>query len=204
MNIQSLQESKNQVLELAAACQTLDTFFAEGAVQLDREDQVKRLRKMAIMIKLDIEKAESSENSARITAQTVDSGGEIAKIIISPVMGKGRDAFDKTTAARNVGRQHCFGNIMVRVGKGGLPDDVQVVCISERAREQNRPESSIILEIRKSGTLLFTPDSFMQMVEGAIRDIRKGKLRLPMLPSHLIARTVPINFKPLTIKRINV
>jgi len=201
MNTQSLKELKNQALELVASCQTLETFFAEGAVGIQQEDQVKRLRKMATMIKLELEEAESGEKSALVIAQTVDSGGEIAKSIISPLMGKGREVFDKTVVARRAGRQHCFGNIMVCVGKGGLPDDVHVVSIAEIAREQNRPESSIKLEIQKSGTLLFTPVSFMQLVEEATRDIRKGKLRLPILPEHLMR---PIHVKSIVdVKRID-
>ena len=208
MNTQSLQDLNNQARDLIADCRTLDTFFVEGAVRLDQETQVKRLGEMTTRIRLRLEEAESSENGARYASQKGDALGSIGKLIVKGIGSKKGehfrvDAFEKTTMARQAGRQHTFGNIMVRLGKGGLPDDVCVISFSELARTQNRPESVISLEIKKSGTLLFTPDSFMQLVEGVIRDIRNGKLRSPILPEQLILRPVLVTRPILTRKRID-
>ena len=132
----------------------------------------------------------------------------IGKLIVKGIgstMGKHVwvDAFEENMAARNAGRQHCFGMIMVYVGNGGLPDDVHVVSISEKARTQNRLESVIILEMQKSGVLLFTPDAFWQLVEQLALDIHKGKLRLPILPEQLIVKLVPVKRSSLNIRRID-
>jgi hypothetical protein len=93
---------------------------------------------------------------------------------------------------------------MVCIGKDGLPDDVRVVSISKRARTQNRSESAIIHEIQESGALLLTSDKFMQLVEGVVCDIRKGNLRLPILPDQLIAKRVPVKRPPLSVQRIDI
>lgn len=186
MGVQRLQGLGKQALEEIAACQKLDTYFAEGAVQIRREDHAKRLRKMVAMIKLDVEKAESSEKREQTAAQELESGVEIAKLFINPLMNN-RDAFEKTMVTRKASRQHCFGNIMVCISKGGFPDDVHVISIAEKAREQNKPESAIILELQRSGFLLVSPNNFQQLVVGVVRDVRNGKLKLPVLPKHLIS-----------------
>jgi len=209
MNTQSLQDLKDRARELVTACQTLDTIFVEGAVRLCQEAEVKRLKEMATRIRLHLEDAELSENGARHASQTGDAVGEIGKLIVKGIgsaMGEHArvDAFEKNLAARQSSRQHCFGMIMVCVGKNGLPDDVHVVSISEKARTQNRSESAIILEIQENGALLFTPDKFMQLVEGVVRDIRKGKSRLPILPEQLTLKLVPVIRPSLSVRPIEV
>ena len=202
MNIQQLHELKSQAKQLASACQKLDSFLAGQSDRIRREADIDGLNTLIAKIKLHLEEAESSENRERDAEQERDALGRITKAIskgIGSAIGEDArvDIFEKTIAARHSARQHCFGNIMVRVGKNGMPDDVHVVSISEKARMQNRSEAAIMLELRKSGTPLYTPDSFMQLVEELVGDIRKGKLRLPILPEQLIARTVPVNFKPI-------
>ena len=209
MNTQSLLGLKDRVQKLATACRTLDAIFAEGAVQLRQEAEVERLQKMTTRIRLHLEEVELSENGAQNASQTVDALGGIVKLIVKGIgsaMGEHFQVgvFEKTMTARQSSRQHCFGMIMVCIGKGGLPDDVRVVSISERARTQNRSESAIIHEIQESGALLLTSDKFMQLVEGVVCDIRKGNLRLPILPDQLIAKLVPVKRPPLSVQRIDI
>jgi len=209
MNTQSLQDLRDRARELATACRTLDTIFAQGAVRLRQEAEVERLKTMATRIRQHLEEATMSEKGAQYGSQKADALVGIGRFIaqgIGPAKGEHArvDAFDKTIAARQASRQHCFGMIMVCVGKGGLPDDVHVVSISRRARTQNLSESAITLEIQKGGALLFTAGKFMQMVEGVVRGIREGKLRLPILPEQLTAKLVPAKRPSLIIKRIDV
>ena len=209
MNTQSPQDLKDRAQELITACRTLNSMFADGAVRLRREAEVKRLQEMTTRIRLHLQEAKLSEDGARAASQKADALGGIARSIVKGIgSAKGEharvDAFEKTIAARQSSRQHCFGMIVVCVGKGGLPDDVHVVSVSEIARAQNRSESAIVLKIQESGVLLFTADKFMQLVEGVARDICEGKLRLPILPEQLAVRLVPAKKPSLSVRGIDV
>ncbi|MFC1846482.1 hypothetical protein ACFLYS_00275, partial [Chloroflexota bacterium] len=95
----------------------------------------------------------------------------------------------KAVAALPSSKEHCFGTIMVCIGKGGLPDDVHVISVSRRARTQNQPESKIIQELQQRGMLLFSPDVFPVIINTLIEQLRAGKLSLPIslkqLPAEL-------------------
>ncbi len=202
MNNQGLQDLGNRVRELATTCRTLDTFLAEGAAQLLREAEVKRLETMATRICEYVAEAKSSENRAQRAWQTGDSLVGIGKLIVKGIDftdGKhaGLDAFKKNIAALPSSKQPCFGTIMVGVDRGGLPDDVHVISISGRAREQYQTESGIIQELQRRGMLLFYPDVFHAMVDRLIKQLHEGKIRLPILPKQLpaglaIPRKVPV------------
>ena len=191
MNTQAPQDLKDRARELLAACRTLDTMLAEGAVRLRQEAEVERLRAMATCIRRHLEEAAQSENRAQDACRRAEALGGRGRALVKGIAVWEHakvEAFEKTIAARRSGRQHCFGMVMVCVGKGGLPDDVNVVSISGRARDQNRSPSAIALDMQKRGALLFTPENFMQSVEGVASDIRKGKLRLPVLPEQLAVK----------------
>jgi len=207
VNIQYLRDLKERVREMQSACKELDAFFASGADRMAQEVDVEQLNTLTTRLKQHLEEAVSGENRARYALEKADImcniGGFIFKVIGSAT---GRDAlfdgverFEKERASK----QRIFGMIMVCVGKGGLPDDVHVVSISEKARRQNRLESAIIFEIEKGGALLFTPDKFMHLVEGVIHNIRKGNLRLPILPEQLTPKLVPVRRPSLNIRRID-
>ena len=73
-----------------------------------------------------------------------------------------------------------FGLILICIGPRGLPDDAEVVSISQLARESNRPESEIINKLREGGYLLFNEKTFSLLIDRLIDDVREGRLRLPV------------------------
>jgi hypothetical protein len=204
VTIQYLLNLKKRLRERGSDCEALDTFFAEGADLMAREAEIERLKKMTTRIGLHLEEVELSESRAQHASQSADALGGIGKLFVKgfgSAMGEHAwvDAFEKNTAARQSGRQHCFGMIMVCVGKVGLPDDVHVVSVSERARVQNRSESEIIQELQQRGMLLFYPHVFLAMVDTLIEQLLDGKLRLPISPKQLpanlaIPRKVTVRF----------
>lgn len=208
--IQYLLNLKERLRERGADCEALDTFFAKGADWLAREADIVRLQNLTIRLKQHLEEAVLNEDRAQYASIKRDAmssiGGLIVKGIGSAIGGAtwSPEAFEKDLTARRTRRQRTFGMIMVCIGKGGLPDDVHTVSISEKARTQNRSESTIILEMKESGALLFTPDKFMQLIEELALDIRKGKLRLPILPEQLTAKPLPVKRPSLSVRRIDV
>ena len=174
-----------------------------------READIVRLQNLTIRLKQHLEEAILNEDVAQyasIKGDAVSSIGElIVKGIGSAIGGHtwSSETFEKSLTARRSRKQRTFGTIMVCVGKDGLPDDVHIVSISEEARTKNRSESAVILEMKESGALLFAPGKFMQLVEGVVRDIRKGKSRLPILPEQLSIKLVPVKRPSLVMRRID-
>lgn len=193
MNIQRLQELKNQARELASACQGLDSFLACQSDRLHREADIERLNTLTRRLKLQLRKAECSEETACAASEKADALGSIAKLFVKRTIIPREEtalvnAFDETCRERYERRQHCFGFCAVCVGKGGLPDDAGVVCISELARSKNLPESEIVLQIERRGELVFKPDDFWLLVRSLIEDIASGQARLPILPQQIAVK----------------
>jgi hypothetical protein len=192
MNIQGLQDLRNQVRELVTAFLTLDTCLAEGAAQLRREAEVKRLETMATRICEYLAQAKSSEYEEQRAWETKNSLKGLGKLIITNIdFTDGQhprfNAFKNSIAAQPTSKQPCFGTIVVGFDKGGLPDDVHVMSISGRAREQHRLESEIIQELQRRGMLLCSPNAFIEMIHIVIGQLREGKLRLPISVTQLPA-----------------
>ena len=209
ITIQYLLNLKERLRERGSACEALDTFFSKGADRMAREADIAWLQNLTIRLKQHLEEAVLNEDRAQYASLKGDAvssiGGFIVKGIGSAIGGHtwSSEAFEKDLTGRRARKQRTFGMIMVCIGKGGLPDDVHIVSVSEKARTQNRSESTIILEIQQSGALLFAPDKFMQLIEELVRDIRKGKSRLPILPEQLPVKLVPVKRPSLNIKRID-
>jgi hypothetical protein len=209
VTIQYLLNLKERLREQGSDCKALDTFFAEGADLMAREAYIVQLHNLTIRLKQHLEEAVLNEDGAQYASLAGDAVSSISGLIVkgigSAIGGHpwSSEAFEKDLTGRRARKQRTFGMIMVCIGKGGLPDDVHIVSVSEKARTQNRSESTIILEIQQSGALLFAPDKFMQLIEELVRDIRKGKSRLPILPEQLPVKLVPVKRPSLNIKRID-
>ncbi len=190
MNIQQLQELRSQAKKLASACQGLDSFLAYQSDRLHCEADIERLNTLTAKLKLHLREVELSEKTARQASENADALRNTTKLIVEGIgnaMGKKAfvTAFDKSLQGRYDSKQRCFGFSAVCVGKGGLPDDVRVVSISELARGKNLPESEIVLQIERSGELVFKPDDFWQLVKGLIEDIASKQAKLPILPQQI-------------------
>lgn len=68
---------------------------------------------------------------------------------------------------------------MVRIGPGGVPDDVHVVSVSRLARDSLRKESEIIGELQKPKNTLLTEEKFLEFMDGLAEEIMAGRLSLP-------------------------
>jgi len=209
ITIQYWLNLKERLRERGSACEALDTFFSKGADRMAREADIAWLQNLTIRLKQHLEEAVLNEDKAQYASLKGDAvssiGGFIVKGIGSAIGGYtwSSEAFEKDLTGRRARKQRTFGMIMVCIGKGGLPDDVHIVSVSEKARTHNQSESAIILEIQQSGALLFAPDKFMQLIEELVRDIHKGKRRLPILPEQLPVKLVPVKRPSLNIKRID-
>ena len=77
-----------------------------------------------------------------------------------------------------------FGTIVVAIGPGGLPDDVEVISLSRRAREQNTEEAVTIASL-KSGYHVMSIDGLFNALEDIRGKVLEGRLTLPVSASYL-------------------
>ena len=70
--------------------------------------------------------------------------------------------------------------MFVAIGKEGLPEDVEVAPISRLARESNKSELDVRVNLQVNGYLLMTPEAFIQILDKAERGIHGGTISLPI------------------------
>jgi len=78
------------------------------------------------------------------------------------------------------GKERPFGTVFISIGPKGLPDDVQVVSISELARQSTRQESEVISKLRERGHLLLSEEAFSRLIDKLIADVEEGQRLLPV------------------------
>jgi hypothetical protein len=79
-----------------------------------------------------------------------------------------------------------FGTVLVRIGPGGVPDDVDVVSVSRLARDSHRKESEVIEEMKKAGNQLLTEDDFTGFMDRLADEILEGRLSLTIRPQRTL------------------
>ena len=179
-----LENLQGKARKLTAAGLSLITLFAEEAKRLNREDEASRLKAVYSTVVEQLERVKCSESSASYaqsqinqTASAVTLGMSLGRAMVS----KGNRLSTFSNSLRSVdNKKPPFGNVMVCIGPGGLPGDVEVFSISRLARESKRPESDVINELQKRGYLLFSKEAFSLLNDKLVDDIREGRLRLPI------------------------
>jgi hypothetical protein len=201
-----LKNVQHQAGILAEAVVSLSQSLEGEAERLNREDEVQHLKIIhaAIVEKLALSRrmesaARYGHTKARVTWSLI---GLAAKLITRAItdnrqtQGFVNQVFD--TSERN----ECpYGTVMVCVGPKGMPDDVQVVSISELARESNQPEFKIIQKLQKGGGLLLSQESFTRLIDRLITDIGEGRLHLPIIGNKL-SEIVATSYLRLETKRL--
>ena len=180
----SLEDLKRRASELVSAVQTLATLFEEGAARLSREDQVARLKILRAAILQKVERAKAQEtaaNTGHSMASTVSSlfrfgGGLITLTSEDTTM----QAISQHLLARPARKEPSFGTILISVGSGGVPEDVEVINISRLTRESKRDECDVTNGLLADGHLLFTANAFSSLIDRLADEILKGGLSLPV------------------------
>jgi len=193
VNSQYLHDLRKRIREAGSTSKELNSFFVNGADNLGREADVARLQDLTFRLRQQLKEVESSEDDARVArskADAIGDAGGLLGMLIGSVTGKHdwEEKFEKELNARRLGSRQSFGTIMICIGKGGLPEDAWVVSISKLARTQKLSETTIIHKFQESGTLLFTPDEFWQLIEELMRDTHDGKRKLPISYDQLVMK----------------
>jgi len=180
-----LTNVQRQARELTSSALSLVNMFANEASRLYRTDEASRLKALCSSILQQMDWAEMSEGAERCgdsQARLIASLGGLAVGVIAKMTSNDKhpQAFSHHPLKKLGDQRHPFGTVLIRIGPKGLPDDVQVVSISQLARESNREESKVINELQRRGYLLFSRKTFSLLIEKAISDVQEGRLLLPI------------------------
>ncbi len=180
-----LRRLQRQARKLASDNLSLADLLTQESSRLNRQDEASRLKTLYSSIRQQMDEAKSLE----IAASYGHSKAKLVTSAVGLVVGIGiRMASEDRRALafsdhllRNLGgKERPFGRVLISVGTKGLPDDVQVVSISELARRSNRQESEVISELRERGHLLFSEEAFSRLIDRLITDVEEGRLLLPV------------------------
>jgi hypothetical protein len=187
-----LLDLREQLGEIGIACQALNNYFVIGSRRLAQEPDVKRLQNLVTSITQRLEESALKEASDRASLadqdSTANAGTSVYKIV-GVLLGKGAWIGNaEVVEKKRAGKPHCFGTIMIVVGQDGLPDDVDVLLVSKLARINKKEEFEIIQEIQHRGYWLYLPEVFLKILDTFLDQLRRGELRLPILPKQLPAK----------------
>ena len=180
-----LRSLQRQARKLTSENLSLANLFAEESSRLNQQDEASRLKALYSSIRQQLDEAKSLEIAAsyghsKATLVTSLAGLVVGVAIRMASEDKRALAFSDHLLENLGGKRRPFGTVLVSIGPKGLPDDVQVVSISELARQSNRQESEVISELRERGHLLFSEEAFSRLIDRLTTDVQEGRLLLPV------------------------
>ncbi len=180
----NLENLRRQASELASAVQALATLFEEGATRLSREDQVARLRAVRSAVVHKVEQARAQEMAASTGHGLASAVGSLVRLgaglITMTSENRTMQAISQQLLARSTGKEPPFGTILIGIGSGGVPEDVDVINISSLARESKRDERDVTDRLLADGNILFTAKAFSSLIDRLADRILRGGLSLPV------------------------
>lgn len=180
-----LKNLRRQARKLTSTGLALISLFAEEASRLKRKDEVSRLKALYSSIKQQLERVKSGEDAASYghdKADLIFSVGGLA--LSSAIKMVSKDKCLSALAGHLLGslsnKERPFGTVLVCIGSKGLPDGVEVVSISQLARESDRQECEVINELQERGYLLFSEEAFSLLIDRLVDGVLEGRLLLPI------------------------
>lgn len=89
-------------------------------------------------------------------------------------------------AAKSLSHTKPFGTVVVTLGPSDVPDDVNLVPVSQWARESRRSEAEIVAALKGRGHVLMTPETFSNLLDRLQDRVLKGSLTLPVARAKLL------------------
>jgi len=202
-----LEDLQSEAKALSEGASALDGLFDKEATRLKREDEASTLRALYHVIVEQLEQAKRSESCASYRDAKADLmfslTGLAAKIVVAATTKSQRDRNIVNNLFDTEGHKKPFGTVMVCVGAKGLPDDVEIVSISQLARESNRPQAEILSKLQDEGYLLFSEQEFFLLIDRLVGDVREGKLHLPVSKKKL-SEIAQLNRPKVRVKIVTV
>jgi len=176
-----LKSLQKKAIKLVSAAESLTVLFDQEETQLKRKAEATRLKLLRSAILQQAEQERSAEISASIGDKQRRLITQSTGLLIS-VISKNNKAQSAARSLRekSASEKCTFGTILICIDKKGLPDGVNMVCISRLGRESNHSETEVINRLKKDGSLLLKEEYFSRLIDKLIEGILKGCLALPV------------------------
>jgi hypothetical protein len=177
-HLKNLQPQAKKLIETGLA---LNALFAGEETRLKREDEASSLRAACRAIVERLQRLKAIEASASCGHSQANLMLSLTELVLTAMVSKGNrlSAIADYLLQAPTDKQP-FGLVMACIGPRGLPDDVEVVSVSQLARESNRPQPEIMNKLQDDGYLLFSEEAFSLLIDRLVGDVREGKLHLPV------------------------
>ena len=185
-----LNNIQHQTGILAQAVVSMSQYFEAEAERLTRQDEIQQLKTIHADIVRELAWLRQMESAASYGHSKASLDWALAGFavkLITRAITENRRAHDFVNHVFDTSKHNKrpYGTVMVCIGAKGIPDDVEVVSISELARESNQPEFEIIQKLQKGGDLLLSQEAFTRLINRLIADISEGQLHLPIIGNKL-------------------
>lgn len=191
---EQVDKAGSQIDELCRAIEILQQALAGESERLCQRDQADMLRAMAVRVAQKVERYRRLESAAAASFNKGSLVGGVAMFVVgalgATMAGRGEFAvsFGARMAADTWKDKKSFGRVLVTIGAGGIPDDVDVVNVSRETRDTGKSETAIEDELKAGGHLPMTPESFSLKMESLERDVREGIVTLPIAARDLMLK----------------
>ena len=181
-----MESLRCQVRAQVGTLATLEKAFAQETEHLRRHDQAQCLEALRARVTQEVGDMERMETSASFSFTKVTLIGGLAKFALGSLAAAWLRTEEHPlsvgakVAASAFGRTKPFGTVVVAVGPGGVPDDVNVVPVSQRARELGSSEAEIAAVLEARDYLLMAPQTFFKVLDELEDRVLRGIIALPV------------------------
>lgn len=191
-----LKNLREKAARLLSAAESLPASFHQEAVRLQRSDWVACLVALRSSVLEKVEREISSEASAKLGDSSVRAVVSVAGLV-GQLFAKGSgDVWLANLSQRAIDAARTttppFGMVVVCIGPGGLPEDVDVLRVSSLARRSKREENASIDKLKKQGYFLLTPEAFSRLIDKLVNEITAGNVSLPVSVNELDWLQAPV------------
>ncbi|MDO8491366.1 MAG: hypothetical protein Q7T04_05060 [Dehalococcoidia bacterium] len=187
-----LQKVRSHLVQQGQAIVALQEALVGESEHLRRLDQAQSIREMRSQVVRKIEAlmhSESAASAASGTAALIGSGASFLLGAIAAAASGSREhplVVGTRMANAVLENKEPYGSVLVAVGPRGVPDDVNVISVSQWARESGRSEAAVEAALKARGQLLMTPDAFNRLMDSLEHGVLGGNVVLPVSAKNLL------------------
>ena len=178
-----LKSLQKKAVKLVSAVESLTILFDQEETRLKRKAEVTYLKLLHSAMLQRVEQESGTEISASINHKQVKLAGLMIGIgirIATPSTNKKMVAAGNSVLKNFTSEKRTFNTVLIRIVNKGVPDGVDIVCISRLSQESNQSEAEVINQLKKDGCLLLSEESFSQLIDKLAEEILEGRLTLPV------------------------
>lgn len=167
------------------ALEYLGDLFIDESTRIYRISQARQLDELRSKIEQEIAAIHCQESALSVACskETLINGlATFGGGLLGSFFFKNPEIFtrSKQIAVDRFKRKETFGTVIVAIGKGGIPDDVHVVPLSEQARNEKTTENAVKTMLESKGYFTMVESHFYAHVDKLKDQVLKGDVALPV------------------------